>query len=306
MRLAAAGAAALLAGMLIGLGAGASHVPTGHLLGPLARIVEVFAPWLLGFGLGAAGCAGLWGLRRAGAALALLAGCAGLWLWQGYRAQTVPLATGAPEIEALFFNIEGQTEALDAVLTRRADIVVLAEAEALVGALDPLRAAYAFVSPCEVGNCELVVASNLPVTRFWQRALNRAWPARYAVAELDWNGRPVFLAASHLVKPWMQGLAEPELAQLIAQVNWFDGPVFVLGDFNMPPWSRPMQQLLSETGVRASRAQPGSWPISGGMFRLPIDQILTRDGVDVVDIAPFGEDLGSNHRGFVAGLRLHN
>ena len=91
----------------------------------------------------------------------------------------------------------------------------------------------------------------------------------------------------------MSGIAEPELARLTAQLNWLDGPSVVVGDFNMPPWSRPMRGLLGDTGFRAIRGGPGTWPAStAAPLRLPIDHVLVRD--DVFE-ALFGERLYGDH-----------
>ena len=288
---------------------GAPWVPTGHVLAPLARIFDAFSPWFLGFGLMAAAVAVLLGLRRVGLGLALMAGLSGLVLWAGTRAQSVPTVPGPAEVRVLFFNVEIGNDAGDQILTAAlasgADILVFAEARPLAAGLDRLRAAYGFVSPCDPDACELLVASNLEIRRTWELQFTPAWPARYRVLELDWPGaEPVFLAVSHLVKPWMSGLAEPELAQLGAQLDWLEGPSLVVGDFNMPPWSRPMRTLLDETGFRAVRGQPGGWPVWGGPVRLPIDQLLLRDGVAATAVTGFGAGLGSNHLGFVADLRL--
>lgn len=312
MTKALAGAAAFLALIALAIGAGAGLVPIEHALAPLARILETVSPWLMGLGLMAAGLSFGLGLRRVGMGLVLLACVSGAAFLVSIRAQSVPQATGPADLRVLFFNVEIGNDAGDEIITAAlasgADILVFAEARPLEGQLDRLRAAFSFVSTCGPEVCELLVASNLDVIRSWQLQLNPAWPARYSVLELDWPGdaraeETVFLAVSHLVKPWMSGLAEPELARLTAQLNWLEGPSLVVGDFNMPPWSRPMRALLAETGFRVVRGQPGSWPAEGPI-RLPIDQLLLRDGVEAHAVTRFGAGLGSNHLGFVADLSI--
>lgn len=282
--------------------------PSEVYLGPLARILDIFAPWILGLGLGLALGVFALGARRLGAGLSVLAIAGGLVLGGAYRQITMAQVDAPGALRVLFFNARARNtrfadQIVSAALAENPDIVVFAEATALRPALDRLRAEYAFVSPCTEQACEILLATNLEVHRFWQLALNPAWPPRYGVLEFERpEGGTAFLATSHLLKPWFSGLAETEIAQLTGQLNWFeDGPVAVVGDFNMAPWSEPMRALLHETGFRALRGQPGSWPARDRAFRVPIDQLLLRD-MTASHIEPFGAELNSNHRGFIAEL----
>ncbi|MDG4650335.1 endonuclease/exonuclease/phosphatase family protein [Roseibacterium sp. SDUM158017] len=306
-----AGACLALSCVALGGGLFAWAGPTGSALGPMARMLDAVAPGLAVAALGLGGLAALAGARRAGAVLALAAlGTLAVQV-AAYRDLSLPARPGLdPDLRVLFFNVEGDNgisgaRILNAVLEASPDIVVLAEAAPLAPHLDALREAYDFVSDCGAEGCDLMVATRLEVLRFWRLRLNPAWPARYAVLEVETgDGAPVFFAASHLAKPWMSGIAEPEITRLAAQYDWLSGPALAVGDFNMTSWSRPMRGLLRETGFRALRGQPASWPAAAGRFGLPIDHVLVRDGVRVVRVAPFGAELGSNHRGFVAELRV--
>ncbi|MGP1358193.1 endonuclease/exonuclease/phosphatase family protein [Roseicyclus sp.] len=285
--------------------------PTECVFGPLARMLDAFAPGLLALGLGFAVVAALLGGRFAGGVLALLALAGGGLHVSSYRAHTLPAVPGAEAaLRVLFFNVRADNtasaaEIVEAARVSGADIAVFAEASALRPALDALGEAYAFVTPCAEEACEILVATSLPVRRSWRLSLNAAWPDRYAVLEVEVPGQgPLFLAASHLVKPWMSGIAEPEIARLTAQWGWFEGPVIAVGDFNMAPWSRPMRVLMEETGFRGLRGQPGTWAAAPGIPALPIDQVLVRGGPRVVAFETFGAGLGSNHLGFVADIAL--
>jgi endonuclease/exonuclease/phosphatase (EEP) superfamily protein YafD len=244
-----------------------------------------------------------------GGALALAAVLAAGHLGWAQVRTGQPLATDqAPDLTVLFLNAFADDGAradriLDAILAEGADVVVIAEAAAIVPALDRLRAAYPFVTDCD--GCEVVVAARTAPPRFWRLQLNPAWPARYAVAELSLpDGRRLFLAASHLVKPWYTSLADSERAQLAAQWAWFDGPVVAIGDFNAAPWSRPMRDLTQATGFRPLRLPPGTWPAAAGALGVPIDQVLTGNGARITGVRTFGAGTGSNHRGIVAGIAL--
>ena len=307
-----AGASAALSAMMAAVAMLAWAIPTGNVAGPLARMLDGYAPWLLGAALAPTFLCAALGARRTGAALTLLIAAGGIVQVGAYRDVTRPLE---PALEAdhgvLFFNALAGNDGngariVEAAIATGADVLIFAEAEALLAELDTLGDAYAFVSPCTEGACELLIATNLPVIRSWRLELNPAWPARYAVLEVEVPDHgPVFVAAVHVAKPWMSGIAEPELARLTAQLTWLDGPSVVVGDFNMPPWSRPMRGLLGDTGFRAIRGGPGTWPVSAAApLRLPIDHVLVRDDVAVTSVVPFGADLGSNHLGLIAGIAL--
>jgi endonuclease/exonuclease/phosphatase (EEP) superfamily protein YafD len=141
--------------------------------------------------------------------------------------------------------------------------------------------------------------------RSWKLKLNSAWPDRYAVSELETtSGKRVFLAVSHLAKPWLSGISEPEYAKLASQYDWLAGPVVAVGDFNAAPWALPMRHLLKQSGMKALRWPLATWPVAAGRFGIPIDQVLVHEGARVVRIAPFGDRQNSNHRGFVVDIAL--
>lgn len=306
-----AGASAAITIGSTSLAAFALLYPTEGMLGPLARILDAYSPWFFSFGLLSACITVALGCRLLGVTLMAGTIACGITLFSTYLHLTVPANEElAPNIRALFFNAQGgNTEFSDRIVSAAAqldpDIIVFAEASAVFPSIDRLREEFSFVSPCTVEKCELLIATNLSVRRFWHLQLNPAWPERYAVIEFETpDGRSAFLAAMHLVKPWMSGIAEPELARLTAQLNWFDGPVVALGDFNMAPWSRPMRQLVRETGFQAIRGQPATWPASSNVFRIPTGLALVGGGINVARIMPFGEGMNSNHLGLVADLSL--
>ena len=266
-----AGASSALSAMLAAVAMLAWAMPTGNVAGPLARVLEGYAPWLLGAALvPALLCAGL-GARRTGAALTLLIAAGGVLQVRDYREVTRPLDPAREaDLSVLFFNALAGNDAngariVEVAIGTGADILVFAEAEALVGERDALSDTYEFVSPCTDEACALLIATNLPVIRSWRLDLNPAWDGRYAVTEVEVPDHgPVFIAAAHLAKPWMSGIAEPELAQMTAQLNWLTGPSVVVGDFNMPPvepadardsgrnrFSRHSRRACDMAGIRA-------------------------------------------------------
>jgi endonuclease/exonuclease/phosphatase (EEP) superfamily protein YafD len=306
-----AGACLMASGLALAVGGLARLVPSEAPPGALLRVVDPLAPWLLALGAALALATLLLGARRSGAVLMLLAAGFAAELWLTHRTLSLPVLPEAPaDLRILFFNALAENTAsadriVEATLAAAPDIAVFAEAEAVLPALDRLRAEYDFVSPCTPAACEILIAARRAPIRFWTLTLNPIWPDRYAVLEVETEtGARIFLAASHLVKPWFSGVAEPEMAQLAAQYRWFRGPVVAVGDFNATPWSRPMRALLSETGMRALRRPIATWPAAAGRYGLPIDHLLVGGGARVVRAGPFGADLGSNHLGLLAEIAV--
>lgn len=306
-----AGALALAATAALLAGAGARLVPTATPVGALARILDSLAPWLLALALIGALLALVLGLRRLGTGLAVAALLCGTLLIRDHMRLSLPSAPDQTvDLRLLFFNALGDNAAhgdriVTAILAEDPDVVVITEAEAIYPALRRLQAAYGFVSPCTFEDCDLLVATRTPPLRFWRLSLNPAWEHRYAVTELETaGGTRMFLAASHLMKPWLIGLAEVEQARLMAQYDWLSGPVVAVGDFNMAPWSRPMRQILRHTGMQAQRAPVPTWPAAFGALGVPIDQVLVHEGARVVRARAFGDALNSNHRGILADIAL--
>lgn len=286
-------------------------VPTESALGPVARVFDSISPHILLVSLACSLLAVGFGMHRIGGVLALLALAAGGQQFRAHQHISLPLASEqTADVRLLFLNAlggndENGAEIIETALSFDPDVIVFAESEAVADHLEPLKGRYRFLSPCAEQKCELLVASKVQPKRFWTLKLNPVWEDRYAVAELELpNGTSFFLAASHLSKPWLSGIAESELARVIAQYNWLAGPSVVVGDFNAAPWSRPMLHLLSSTDMRALRAPYGTWPTSAGDYGIPIDHVLVTNGARVVSIGYFGKNLGANHRGFVADVAL--
>ena len=306
-----AAAFSTLALVLVTVGALMRFVPSETAFGPVARIFDSLSPLILLLALAFALLAIGFGMRRIGAVLALLALAAGGQQFKAHQDISLPLAPEqAADIRLLFLNAlaensENGARIIETALSYDPDVIVFAESEAVADHLAPLQGRYSFLSPCTEEKCELLVASKEQPKRFWTLKLNAVWDDRYAVAELELpHGASFFLAASHLSKPWLSGIAEAELARVIAQYNWLSGPSVVVGDFNAAPWSRSMLHLLSSTEMRTLGTPSGTWPTGAGGFGIPLDHVLVKNGARVVSIAYFGGNLGSNHRGFVADIAL--
>ena len=74
-----------------------------------------------------------------------------------------------------------------------------------------------------------------------------------------------------------------------------EGPVILLGDFNTTPWSPAYRKLVADTELgSASGGRIATWPVWMAPLRVPIDHILVRGPVTVLE-AERGPDLGSDH-----------
>ena len=305
------GALTTLFGLALLVAVLARHIPSETPIGTLARMFDSLAPWLLAFVC--IGAVAIWSIggRKIAYAMALMAALGALDLIRLHRANSLPLVPDA-EIAArvVFFNVlnDNATFAdriVTAVLEAKADVVVFTEGSGIRSALPRLAQHYEILTPCTLDACEVVVASRLPVRRHWQLSLNPVWPLRYAVTELEArNGQSFFIAASHLMKPWFSGIAEGEIEKLQGQYDWFNLPVLAVGDFNAAPWSRQVTELMRHSGMKAARRPPGTWPAAAENLAVPIDLALVHNGARLVALAPFGENLNSNHRGLMIDLAL--
>lgn len=284
-------------------------VPIQTPINIVARPVEALAPHLLLTGLVLSLSAAALGRPRTGLVLALIAATGGAALGLSHLRQTRPLSDGPADLSVLFLNADWSNSGnadriVSAVIGAAPDIAVLAEAGAVLPALDRLRKRYAYVSPCTPERCELLFATDLPVSGLLVLPID-PWSLRFARLEVESeDGRRLYVVANHLSKPWDTVLIQPALEQLAAQYRYVDAPLIVVGDFNAPSWSRPLRQLTATTGLTGLRLQFGTWPKFLRALAFPIDQVLVGNGARIVGIRPFGDDLGSNHRGFVADLAL--
>lgn len=304
--------ACLLACLICTAIGGLSHmVPSGTPIGPLARIFDSLAPAFLALAALLSLLNVILGARWSSALAGVLILFLGANLWQTHHRLSLPLVPErTADMRILFFNALHTNEAFShrivaAVQAENPDVVVFAEGKAIYPALRDLQKTHRFLSPCIRDICEILVAAKKEPERFWRLSLNPIWPDRYAVTELlSETGKRYFVAASQVVKPWFSGVSESEMERLGAQYDWLSEPVIAVGDFNAAPWSRPMQDLLKGSRMRALRRPPGTWPSALGRFGVPIDQILVHNGARVVAIRSFGLELNSNHLGFVADIAL--
>ena len=275
------------------------------------RMLEHLAPHLLVLSvLLSLAVAGL-GARRAGGALALLALFAGAGIVQDYRALRAPVAAES-DLKLLWFNVLTDNPTpperlVAAIRAAEADVVLLAEPTRLRRAVDGLADLYPYRLGCaEVEPCGLILLSRFPVAnpRFYDFP---SGPNRMLRVILEVPGHgSVALAGIHETKPWYLGLTngETEAVRWGLRPGKRALPMVVTGDFNAAPWSFRMRRIQREQDLRSAAWPVSTWPMAAGRFGVPIDHVLVRGGTWIASLEPWGADLGSNHRGLIAGIDL--
>ncbi|GGH56868.1 hypothetical protein GVY41_12805 [Frigidibacter albus] len=303
---------AILCLCLLALVAGTVPVTLALLspLGTIARVLDSLAPQMLAAALGLALLAALLGAWRAGGAMTVLTLALAGWFGLQHAQRSLPLAADMqPELRVLFFNVLHENAAnaeriAQAARDSGADVLAFAETGALEAVLPGLREDYPHMVGCE-SECQTVVLSKVPMAASNPESGPMGWHGTFALVTLTpEEGEAFTLIVAHKLKPWFAGQVEGQDAQFESRLNDIAGPMVVVGDFNAAPWSAPSRALIDATGLRAPRLPVPTWPVEAGRFGVPIDNIFVRGGARLTDLQPFGDDLGSNHRGLLAEVAI--
>ncbi len=303
------GAFLLLAAVATGIGAVARLIPLDSPFEPPARVFDSMAPHMLLAGAVLATLALLAGARLAGGFL-LLATLAAFGLFASDHAErSLPLAAASSgDLRVVFFNALTSDDSArarriaDAILAADPDVAVIAEARTMAPLMDELRAHYPVVTGCQ-SECELMVLSRIPVAASEIRSMGALRKNRYTRLILTLpQGGELALVAAHVSKPWITGVVDVELGELARWLNLTRQPLVLVGDFNSAPWSYGLRNLIGWSNIRALRWPLATWPVPAGRFGVPIDNVFVRGGARVTAIGSFGDDLGSNHRGFLVRI----
>ncbi|AMY70114.1 endonuclease/exonuclease/phosphatase family protein [Frigidibacter mobilis] len=295
---------ALLAGTVPGT------LPLLSPLGTVARVLDSVAPQMLGLALVLSLLAALLGAWRMGGALAVVIMALTGWFSLQHVQRSLPVAdTMQSDVRVIFFNVLSENVAnaeriRQAASESGADVLAFAESEALGAVLPQLRTEYPYDSGCQK-HCRTLVLSKLPLEPTNPDEGPMAWDGRLvSVTVTPTSGVPFTLIVAHKLKPWFAGQVELQDTQLQTRTNAIAGPLVVVGDFNAAPWSAPSRELIDATGLRAPRVPVPTWPVEAGRFGVPIDNIFVRGGARLTGLQPFGDDLGSNHRGLLAEVAI--
>lgn len=280
--------------------------PSGGRLPDVIVILDSLALHMAGLALVVAAILALLHLRVPALLLALIAlgGLAELQLQKRAHGMALLPETGAaPSI--LWFNLlkTNPVPADDLIATLAAapaDLIILAEAGPLRGHLPELRRVFPVVQGCDTQRCELLVLSRQVPVSLSQRKLYGTRPERLVHARFALpDGQSLSVIGAHMVKPWYHGFRQVDEWYLMDEIDRSAGPLVVVGDFNAAPWSRMIRHLSARCGLVSPRSSPATWPAQLGWLGVPLDGILLRGGAGVSGVAPWGADLGSNHRGIL-------
>jgi endonuclease/exonuclease/phosphatase (EEP) superfamily protein YafD len=247
-----------------------------------------------------------------------------VWPGVGALSSGVPAQTGATPLKLVSFNLWYRNTDPVATLAylahSDADVIGLVEATPrLKAALAPLRVLYPYSVDCvdRDPDCEIMLLSKLPLRDAYAGKIDGRYPY-IAEAEIDWGGRPVTVVVTHIAWPFLVPYRSapvvttlvpprprlpdvPDLAQsrqaanLADHVNKRPRDLVVMGDFNNSSWSRVQIAFREATGLDNRGHYLPSWPtFTWPIFRLPIDQVFVRGGLQVTRMG-LGPSVGSDH-----------
>ena len=261
---------------------------------------------------------------------ALLAFAVAAWnvvqVWPGFgdlSGATQAQAGGTP-LKVVAFNLwyrnEDPAATLDYLAKSGADVIGLVETTPeLKAALAPLKTLYPYAIDC-IGtdpDCEIMLLSKVPLRKPYAGRIDGRFPY-VAEGEIDWGGRPITVAMTHLSWPFLvprqaalsattlePPLPElpdvPRLAQslqaanLAGYVNKLPHDLVLMGDFNSASWSQMQIAFREATGLDNRGHYLPSWPtFAWSMLRLPIDQVFVRGAPRVTEMR-LGPSVGSDH-----------
>ena len=187
-----------------------------------------------------------------------------------------------------------------------ADIVVFVEALPALGMRERLADLYPHAVGCRTrADCAMLVLSRLEPQDVRTRRVSGSAERLVRFAVSPEGHPPVAVLATHLIKPWYLSIAAEETTVATRMLEREpSGPLVVMGDFNAAPWSRRVRELEIAHDLRHPPRPVGTWPAALGALGVPIDHMLVRGGVRFAWQEPWGDALGSNHRGLLAGIAL--
>lgn len=290
-------------------------------------LFNAFAPLFMTIGfLGAALAAAAWPRGRFRTACLVAGAGAGLYgaalILPDAAARLVgPGGRGGAAYRVVVANVfrdnRSPVRALAPILARRADAVIVEEANGAIAAADPmLAAAYPYSSACPGDGVRIWLKTpilaqgcglQMPQQTYMTWGQDFAW-----VRTLAPDGRPIVLAGVHFGRPYpprRQNAERQALAQAVARM---DAPrVLLAGDMNLTPWSFGMRRVDRLLGplIRRTSWLP-TYPALIGTTRkpwpipfLPIDHVYA--GADWLGTSLASVPIpGSDHLGLEVQARL--
>lgn len=221
------------------------------------------------------------------------------------------IAPGSKPFRLLSFNVLMENAAnadaiADTILASNADAAYLFEAGALKSVLPRLSLAYPYRLGCYEGTptCDLLILSKRPLKEGHFHSLSDLRRDRFAMAQVDFNGTDLTLAAGHITKPYFDDYHRDELDEVSELLYKVTGPLILAGDFNSASIAPDMRAFLAGNDLKKAPWEPATWPIEAGRFGIAIDHIFAREPAMLMKTVRLTNSLGSNHYGLVADFMI--
>lgn len=241
------------------------------------------------------------------------------WIY-GLMPRSAPPADDRPVFKLLTHNIFGlnyEMERVRAVIdAERPDIIAFQEyfGEQSSELHPMLAASYPYFAQCRGGKrANIAIYSKLPFEEAEgdgacpNDAYGKQRTARILATFAQPDGTPFSIMTTHLDWPVPVARQSMEFEELTAAVNATEGPLMVVGDFNSTPWSYALRDFAMRTMLDRQTRNVVTFPLRftaphrffpDGLMEtmpvLPLDHVLTRDGIAVHDVHA-AADTGSDH-----------
>lgn len=215
-----------------------------------------------------------------------------------------PMPTDRPVVTMMTHNLFGMNYDMDKVLSAirssQPDIIVLQEYFGeQASQLDPLlKPTYPYSVRCRGGKranialysklkFEQVIDGNCPDNAYvTQRTAHIL--AKFTLAD----GSQFSVITTHMDWPLPIERQRDELAALSQTLGTITGPMILAGDFNSTPWAYALRSFIAANGLTRQTLNLVTYPLRwfyAGEWRgtvpfLPLDHVLTRDGIAVHDL----------------------
>lgn len=227
------------------------------------------------------------------------------------------VALGSPpddnlaRLKVLSWNLHSVNPNLSqiAALIRREDPDILVLIEVRPGLLDELDSVTRDY-PCVFsipswGGHGIAILSRIPDTQFEIEEFEfPIQPAIVSSLPVVSGDSPLQIVALHTLSPlppWRRAIRDRQLDAFLAWSEKQKSPLCVCGDLNITPWAPAFRRLV-QSGFQDSRLGAGNcatWPSGLGMFGIPIDHALSKNGCQILNRRVLADAPGSDHRAIV-------
>lgn len=234
----------------------------------------------------------------------------GLWMTRDLRQSGLATTPDRPafrlmSINVLMNNFDNAERIRDSILQSGADVVNVMEAAPLLGELARLSELYPYRIGCGAmtEECDLMMLSKTPLSAPTILTLSNIFEERMMLAQVNFQGEFVHVAAIHTTKPYFDAFQTTELTLAARVLTQMKGPLVVSGDFNASSLAPNVRQFLRSTGLRTAASwEPATWPDWAGWLGVPIDHVYVRAPLQISSLQRLPDPMGSNHYGLTADI----